>query len=207
MTAALENVSVLLADDHLAVAQGIQKLLKNQVSSIDVVPTGEDLLAAVQTSEPDLVLLDIGMPGISGIETLDRLRSRGHQMPVVMLTMYDEPALVKKAFASGATGYVVKQACGDELVSAMDSAMRGCRFVSPTLHWDQRPGKGVGKAPSQCQLAVLRLAADGLSAKQIAAELGVSTRTAESHKYQMMQALGVGTTIALIAKARHLGLI
>lgn len=207
MTAALESVSVLLADDHLAVAQGIQKLLKNQVSSIDVVPTGEELLAAVETSEPDLVLLDVGMPGISGFETLEQLRARGYRMPVVMLTMYEDLSLVKKAFSFGATAYVVKQACGEELLNAMNCAMRGERFVSPTLHWGD-PAHLRGRIDfTEKQLAVLRLAADCLTAKQIAVELGISARTAESHKFQMMQALGVSTTVALIATARKKGVI
>lgn len=207
MTAALESVSVLLADDHLAVAHGIQKFLKGQVNSIDVVRTGEDLLAAVQTSPPDMVLLDIGMPGISGIEALEQLRARGYQMPVVMLTMYDELSLVKRAFSFGATGYVLKQACGEELLSAMCCAMRGERFVSPTLHWGEPTYLRESVAFTDKQLAVLRLAAEALTAKQIAVELGISSRTAESHKFQMMQALGVSTTVALIAAARKKGFI
>jgi len=198
---------VLLADDHLTVAHGIQKFLKDQVSSIDVVRTGEDLLATVQTSPPDMVLLDIGMPGISGLEALEQLRARGYRMPVVMLTMYEDLSLVKKAFSFGANGYVVKQACGEELLNAMNCAMRGEKFVSPTLHWGD-PAHLRGRVDfTEKQLAVLRLAAECLTAKQIAVELGISSRTAESRKFQMMQALGVTTTVALIATARKKGVI
>jgi DNA-binding NarL/FixJ family response regulator len=101
-----------MADDHLVVAHGVQKLLKSHVQHIDVVPTGEALLEALALELPDIVLLDIGLPGISGIETLERLRQFSATVPVVMLSMHTELAVVQSALAAGATGYVVKQSVG-----------------------------------------------------------------------------------------------
>ncbi|MGH8039170.1 MAG: response regulator transcription factor [Stenotrophomonas sp.] len=197
-----------MAEDHLVVAHGVQKLLKDRVQRIDVVPTGEALLAAILLGIPDVVLLDIGMPGISGIETLVRLRLRGFLVPVVMLTMYDNIEMARKCIAAGAVGYVVKQASGDELLTAIGRAVRSEMFISPSVEFHQpartRPGEFV---PSSAQLAVVRLAARGLRAKQIAAELGLSCRTVESHKYSVMQNLGIRTTIELISWAKHEGYI
>jgi len=188
------GLSVLMADDHLVVAHGIQKLLKDHVQQIDVVRTGEEVLEAMLLGSPDMVLLDIGMPGMSGIETLQMLRLFGFTVPVVMLTMHTEPALVRKALAAGAIGYVLKQASGDELLTAIARASRGETYVSP--HVQCLEGRFV---PSSAQLAVLRLAARGLKAKDIASELGLSRRTVESHKYMMMQQLNFTTTIQLVS--------
>lgn len=201
-------ISVLMADDHLVVAHGIQKLLRSRVRRIDVVPTGEDLLAAMLLEPPDVVLLDIGLPGISGIQALELLRQFGFMVPVVVLTMHTESAVVHSAVAAGASGYVVKHASGDELLMAIESAMRGKMFISPSVGFHglaKRASEGF--VPSPAQLAVLRLAASGLRAKQIAVELGLSRRTVESHKYMMKQELGIRTTIELISWAQHEGYV
>jgi DNA-binding NarL/FixJ family response regulator len=203
-----QSLTVLMADDHLVVSHGIQKLLKDCVQRIEAVPTGEALLEAIALEQPDVVLLDIGMPGISGIETLVRLRLLGFKVPVVMLTMYDDMAMVGKAIAAGAIGYVVKQASGDELLTAIACAVHGEMFISPSINFYRLPRQSPEMfVPSSAQVAVVRLAADGLRAKQVAAELGLSCRTVESHKYAMMQQLGIGTTIELISWAKKHGYI
>lgn len=208
MPADTASLAVLMADDHLVVAHGIRKLLKDHVRRVEVVPTGEALLEAMLLGEPDVVLLDIGLPGISGIETLQMLRLFGFMVPVVMLTMYTDTIVVKKALAAGATAYVVKQASGDELLIAIENAMRGQAYVSPGIQFHEGFGDESARfVPSAAQLAVLRLAEKGLRAKQIAAELGVSCRTVESHKYCMMQQLDLTTTIQLVSWAKSEGYV
>lgn len=208
MAADTARLTVLMADDHLAVAHGIQKLLQDHVRRIEVVPTGEALLEAMSLVAPDVVLLDIGLPGISGIETLQMLRLLGFTAPVVMLTMHTDTAMVDKALSAGATGYVVKQASGDELLTAISCAVRGEVFISPNIQLHGASRQGFAKfLPSAAQLAVLRLAEKGLRAKQIATELGVSCRTVESHKYCMMQQLDLTTTIQLVSWAKSEGYV
>lgn len=208
MTTAIAGLAVLMADDHLVVTHGIRLLLKDHVRSVATVESGAALLASLLVSTPDVVLLDIGMPGISGIETLEALRLMGFTVPVVMLTMHDDEVMVHKALAAGATGYVVKNASSDELLNAILKASRREAFISAGVvrRMPVPPAKGEF-VPSQAQLAVVRLAAAGLGAKQIAAELGLSRRTVESHKYALMQRLDVTTTLSLIRRAKECGFI
>lgn len=208
MTAGTDGLAILMADDHRVVCHGIQLLLKDHVRSVDIVESGAAVLAALLVSTPDVILLDIGMPGISGIDTLEALRFFGFAVPVVMLTMHDNETIVRRALAAGATGYVLKQASSDELLAAIHHASRGVAYVSPGLgNRLPAPADAPRALPSPAQLAVVRLAATGLSAKQIAAELGLSRRTVESHKYALMQQHGLTTTLALISWAKKLGLI
>lgn len=174
--------------------------------SIQTVDSGYALLAALSTTTPDAVLMDIGMPGMSGIDTLEEMGRRGLEVPVVMLTMHDDEAMVRRALAAGAIGYVIKQAAADEVVTALEHAVRGVAFVSQGVQ-PFRVASVSGQPPSPAQMAVLRLVEKGLRPKQIAAELGISARTVESHKYMLMQRFGVTSTLALIWSARQEGLI
>ncbi|MGH8036726.1 MAG: response regulator transcription factor [Stenotrophomonas sp.] len=208
MAPIISGLQVLMVDDHVVVAHGVQRLLRGNVRSVDVVFSGEDLLAAMLLASPDVVVLDIGLPGISGIQALEAMRLFGFLVPVVMLTMYDDPALARKAIAAGAKGYVLKQASGDELLTAIEHAMRGEMFISQGVAVAMSYRHSAARfIPSGAQLSVLKLAERGLSAKQIAAELELSRRTVESHKYALMQHLGVNNTIQLISRAKAEGFI
>lgn len=206
MSTVTANLALLMVDDHPVVTHGIALLLEEYVRSVDSVSSGEELLAKLPISAPDVVLLDIGLPGISGLEALETLRLLGCTVPVIMLTMYDDEAMVRRALSVGASGYVVKNASGEELVTAIEYAARGEVFISSgtrrTSHF--APARN---GPTQGQLAILRLVSDGLSAKQIATTLGLSRRTVESHKYMLMQQYGARTTIGLIRKAKEAGTI
>lgn len=185
-----------------------KKTLENHVRQTKVVRTGEALLDAMQLGVPDVVLLDIGLPGISGIETLQMIRLVGFTVPVVMLTMHTDPAMVNAALSAGAAAYVVKQASGEQLLTAIERAIRGETYVSPGIYCYEGFGpRNASVRPSSAQLAVLRLAARGLRAKEIAMQLGLSSRTVESHKYMLMQQLEINTTIELIAWGKSQGLI
>jgi len=159
-------------------------------------------------SMPDVVLLDITMPDMSGLETLAELRRLRIEVPVVMLTMHDDEVMVRRALAAGAIGYVVKHAAGDEVVTAIEHAVEGIAFVSPSIQpFKRTESPACELPPSPAQMAVLRLIDKGLRPAQIALELGISPRTVESHKYTLMQRFEVTTTLALLRRARQQRLI
>jgi DNA-binding NarL/FixJ family response regulator len=199
---------VVLADDHRVVAQGIEHLLEDQFDSIELVSSGDALVEAVRRDPPDVVVADISMPGLSGIQALRRLREEGYVMPVVFLTMHDESSMAAEAIRAGARGYVLKSAAGDELVRALNGVMDGNTYVTPSLAADAITSAGRHQYMlTDKQLRILEYVARGLRSKQIAFELGVSVRTIESHKYAIMQELGVHGTLELVRKAEHEGLI
>jgi DNA-binding NarL/FixJ family response regulator len=199
---------VVLADDHRVVAQGIEHLLEDRFDSIELVCSGEELVEAVRRDPPDVVVADISMPGLTGIQALRRMREEGFEMPVVFLTMHDESSVAAEAIRAGARGYVLKSAAGEELVRALAGVMGGHTYVTPTLAMDAITNAGRQQyVLTDKQLRILEYVARGLRSKQIAYELGVSVRTIESHKYAIMQELGVHGTLELVRKAEHEGLI
>ncbi|WP_419403067.1 response regulator [Stenotrophomonas rhizophila] len=199
---------VVLADDHRVVAQGIEHLLEDRFESIELVSSGQELVDAVRRDPPDVVVADISMPGLTGIQALRRMREEGYEMPVVFLTMHDESSVAAEAIRAGARGYVLKSAAGEELVRALAGVMGGHTYVTPTLAVDAITNAGRQQyVLTDKQLRILEYVARGLRSKQIAYELGVSVRTIESHKYAIMQELGVHGTLELVRKAEHEGLI
>ena len=206
MAALPPTVRLLLADDHLLVAQGIERLLRERVEHVETVRSGEEIVEAVLRGGVDLVVADISMAGMSGIEALRELRRLGDATPFLFLTMHDSPEIAAEAVRAGASGYVLKACAGEELVSAITAVLSQRTYVTPTL---ALRALGVSGRPGLTtkQRDILDRVAQGLRSKQIAYELGLSVRTIESHKYEMMQALDVHSTVELVRKASHLGLV
>ncbi|RLK56105.1 LuxR family two component transcriptional regulator [Stenotrophomonas rhizophila] len=199
---------VVVADDHMLVAQGIERLLMDCFESIVLVSSGEELLDSLRRESPDVVVSDISMPGISGIDVMRQARSEGCLTPFVFLTMHDESSMAAEAIRAGARGYILKSAAGDELVRAINGVMDGQTYVTPTLAANAIVASGRCQyVLTDKQLRILEYVARGLRSKQIAYELGVSVRTIESHKYAIMQELGVHGTLELVRKAELDGLI
>lgn len=199
---------ILIADDHVVVGQGIAALLNEHFQSTELVTTGEALVTAVRVEPPDVVVSDISMPGISGLEAMQLLQSEGHAIPFVLLTMHNEPLLAAEAIRSGARGYILKSSAGDELVGALRSILGGSSYVTPSLLAEAiRTSLPHEYTPTTKQLHILERVSQGLRSKQIAYELGLSVRTIESHKYALMQALDVHGTLELIRKAEERGWI
>jgi DNA-binding NarL/FixJ family response regulator len=199
---------LVIADDHCMVAEGIEHLLAENFELVEVANDGPQLLDAVRRHSPDVVVSDISMPGMNGLEVLKQLRSDGVRTPFIFLTMHAEPALAAAAMRAGASGYVLKYAAGRDLVTAVRQVLDGGIYVTPS----------VGARYLSCQVQeihnltakqreVLRLVGQGLRSKQIASSLGLSVRTVEAHKYTMMQILGVHSTIELVRRAEELGLL
>ncbi|WP_313344337.1 response regulator transcription factor [Stenotrophomonas sp.] len=199
---------VVVADDHAMVAQGIRYLLQSSTSEIDVVTSGEELLQAIRTDLPDVVVADIGMPGISGIDAMVAARKEGINVPFLFLTMHDDVSMALTAMRAGANGYVVKNVAGEELVQALLEIARGGTYISQTLAarvlCSSNPREYVITSKQQRILEYLAL---GLRPQEIALELGVSPRTVESHKYALMQELEVHSTLQLLLKAKAEGFI
>jgi len=206
---------VLLADDHLLVAEALKSLLNPEFDLVGVVEDGRALLEAAATLRPDVIVADVTMPQLNGIDALMQLRQRGDRVPVVFLTMHRDVTFARRALDAGASGFVLKHSAPAELVTAIRAALDGRTYLTPQIAGDvleamkQGPVKTgdpvVSLTPRQRE--VLQLLAEGRSAKEIASSLSISARTVEFHKYQMMETLGLRTNAELIHFAIKHGLI
>lgn len=202
------SIRVLLADDHILVAQGLKMLLLETFASVCLVGTGEALLESVRRDPPDIVISDISMPGISGIDALRELQREGCTVPLLFLTVHDEPSLCTAAIRAGARGYVLKNSAGDQLVQAIEVVMAGGSYVTSSVGaLAMELSRNSRYMLSEKKLRIVEYVSRGMRSKQIAHRLSLSVRTVESHKYAIMQELGVHTTIELVRKAEKEGLI
>jgi DNA-binding NarL/FixJ family response regulator len=207
----MRRPTVLLADDHAIVMEGLASLLRREFSLVGTVADGARLIEAARQLQPDVIVTDVAMPGMSGLEALRRLRAEGIAAKVIFLTMHADAQLAAEALRAGASGFVVKHAAGKELIAAIHTALRGGRHVTPHLAADVLAALADGGAPGAGTLTprqreVVSLIAEGRTMKEVAAVLGLSPRTVETHKYQAMQALGFQTTADLIRHAIEHGL-
>jgi DNA-binding NarL/FixJ family response regulator len=200
---------VLLADDHTIVADGLRSLLNEHFDLVGTVRDGEALVEAARRLRPDIIVSDISMPGLNGLDALRRLNEDPPGPRMIFLTMHADADLATEAFRAGAAGYLVKHSAGDELITAIHEVLHGRFYLSPLITRDVLANlTGKSTQPSgrltPRQRDVLRLIVAGKRMKEIAAALDLSARTVESHKYEMMQTLGVKTTAELIQFAlRH----
>lgn len=203
------SLRLLVADDHLVVAQGIERLLLECFEHVDVVVSGEAVVDCVLAGNTDLVITDISMLGISGIEAMRRVHRLGYRTPFIFLTMHGDCRMAAEAIRNGASGYLLKSSAGEELVRAIRDVGAGRTYVTPTLAGPTifASGQQVDHNLTEKQQRILLYVAQGLRSKQIAYELGISVRTVESHKYAIMQVLGVHGTVELVRKAEQLGLV
>jgi DNA-binding NarL/FixJ family response regulator len=203
----MRRASVLIADDHAIVRDGLVSLLKEAYDVVGAVGDGEALLEAASRSRPDVIVTDVSMPGLSGLEVLAALRAGKVASKVIVLTMHHDAELAAQALREGAAGFLLKQAAGEELIAAIEQALRGHVSLAPSLIkpvMEQMADPGAARVQlTRRQQEVLRLIVEGRRMKEIAAALQLSTRTVESHKYEMMEVLGVHSTAELIRYALH----
>jgi DNA-binding NarL/FixJ family response regulator len=215
MTQSPRRPRVLLADDHLLVAEALTTLLSPEFDLVGVVEDGRQLIEAAGRLRPDVIVADIGMPHLNGIDALIRLREEGDQVPVVFLTMHKDATFARRAIEAGASGFVLKHSASVELVTALRAALDGKTYLTPQLAGEvleaMKQGPSQGSDPAAAltlrQREVLQLLAEGRSAKEIATSLCISTRTVEYHKYQMMESLDLHTNAELVRFAIKNGLV
>jgi len=211
----MTRARVLLADDHKVVAQGLKSMLSAEFDLVGIVTDGQAMVEAARTLQPDVIVADVTMPVLNGIDALEKLRQEAIQIPVVFLTMHNQAGYARRALGAGAAGYVLKLAAPEELIQAIRIALDGGTFVSPALAravFESADRAGDQQRAHVDQLSahqreILRMLADGLSAKEIAKKLDISSRTVESHKYQIMDALGAQSSAELIRLAIRHGLV
>ena len=206
---------VLLADDHLLVAEALKSLLTPEFDLVGVVEDGRALIEAAERLRPDVIVADVTMPHLSGIDALVQLRHSGNRVPVVFLTMHRDVTFARRALEAGALGFVLKHSASVELIAALHAALEGRTYLTPQLAGEvlesMKHGPELASDPvaslTPRQREVLQLLAEGRSAKEIASGLGISARTVEFHKYQMMETLGLRSSAELIRFAIKHGLL
>jgi len=195
------------------VAEGLEALLKDTFDLVGVVHDGRALLDAAETLRPDVIVTDISMPLLNGLDAIRQILSRRPGTNILVLTMHADTQLAVDAFRAGASGYVLKVSPGEELITAIGQVAQGRTYVTTLLAKDiiqilmEARGEGSSQALTARQREILQLIAEGRTMKEVASILNISPRTAESHKYAIMGTLGVETTAALIQCAIRLKLV
>ncbi len=201
--------AVLIADDHVLVGQGLASLIADKFDVISTVESGKDLLKIAATSVPDLALMDISMPDMTGLETAQKLLEMVPSCKVIFVSMHSNPEFVREAFAAGATGYVLKRAAASELLDAMQEVLKGNVYISQQIASGMLAAflRPRSTALTDRQRQVLRLISEGRSGKEIAESLSISVKTAQFHRTTIMQKLGVHSTAELTKYAIDHGII
>ena len=211
----MSNPRVLIADDHRILAEGVRGLLEPEFEVIGIVDDGRELVEAAKELQPDVIVADISMPSLNGIEAAVQLRDSGVTSKVVFLTQHREVAYARRAIEAGAAGFVLKHSVATELVTAIHEALRGQTYITPMIAGellDSYRTNDSGADDSMHRLTprqreVLQLIAEGHSAKQIASLLQIPPRTAEAHKANILDALGLQSTAELVQYAIRNGII
>jgi DNA-binding NarL/FixJ family response regulator len=208
----MSRTRILIADDHKMFAQGLEGLLEEEFELLETVGDGQALVEAAQTLSPDIIVVDISMPVLNGLDAVRRLKDAGNSARVIFLTMHADDRLLAEAFRCGGSAYVLKQSAGEDLIHAIREVLDGRKYVTPLIasEWVQDLAEQVDRTQKLTltprQREVLQLIIEGCTMKEIANRLGISTRTAESHKYEIMEGFGIDNTAELVQYALKLGL-
>jgi DNA-binding NarL/FixJ family response regulator len=204
---------VILADDHTLLLGAFESLLAGDCEIVGQVTDGRALVTAAETLRPDVIVLDIEMPHLNGLEAASRIKRAFPEVKLVFLTVNEDPDVAAEAFRRGASAYLVKRSAASELAAAIREVMRGRAYVTPLMteglmgslsQADERPSS---PELTSRQREVLRLLAEGNSMKQVAAVLNLTPRTVAFHKYQMMTQLKIKSTAELIRYAVRHGIV
>ena len=210
----MKRPRILLADDHTLMAEALKHLLQGDFDVVGTVGDGRALLEAAAQLHPDLVVVDIGMPLLNGLDAGEQLKALHPHIKVIYLTQNREPRIAAEALRRKASGYLLKDSAASELTAAIREALQGRCYVSPSIaaamaDLDLSPGTQDGRLRdlSPREREVLQLLAEGKSMKEVAAILEISPRTVEFHKYRTMELLGLKTVAELVQYAIRHGLI
>jgi DNA-binding NarL/FixJ family response regulator len=211
----MRKFRVLLADDHKIVLEGLKSLLEPEFDLVGTVEDGSALVKEAERLHPDVIVADISMPLLNGIEAVRQIKKTDDRIKVVFLTMHPDVAYATRAFEAGASGYVLKRSASRELITAINDVMKERTYVTPMIAGEllqsykkTQPGQDVfNKKLTHRQEEILQLLAEGYPIKEIANILHISPRTVETHKYNMMQELKLKTTADLVKYAIKQGII
>jgi DNA-binding NarL/FixJ family response regulator len=211
----MKRSRVLIADDHSMVIDGLRALLEPEYEVVGAVNDGRAVLPEVRRLQPDVVVIDISMPLLNGLDCARQLRDAGCTAKILILTMHPDATLAQEALAAGASGYVLKSSPGSELKAALGDVLRGRIYLSPAVTRDMDEVMGrmtsihqdVWARLTPRQREVLQLLAEGKSHKEVANVLNISVKTAEYHKYAILDKLGLKTNAELVQYAIRHGII
>ena len=211
----MKKPRILLADDHKIVLEGLKSLLEPEFELVGTVEDGRALVAEATKLRPDVIVADISMPQLNGIEAVRQIKEKDEKTKIVFLTMHPDPSYAASAFDAGASGFVLKHSAPSELITAIKEAIRGRTYITPLIAGDLIRTYQKGGSPashlktelSSRQRDILQLLAEGKSAKEIGSILSISARTVEFHKYRIMEQLNIKTSAELVQYAIKLGLL
>ena len=205
---------LMLADDHTIVVEAFRKLLEPQYNIVGAVSDGRALLEIAPELNPDLIVVDIGMPLMNGLEAGLRLKKQMPRVKLIFLTMNNDPDLATEAMRSGASGYLLKSSAAEELTRAIQLALKGKRYVTPQIASGMQSSfirnpraKWQAKTLTPRQREVVQLLAEGKPMKEVATILNITPRTVAFHKYRIMEALNIGSNAELIEFAIKSGIL
>jgi DNA-binding NarL/FixJ family response regulator len=209
-------IPILIADDHGVVREGLRRLLEGEpdLKVVGEAADGRELLEQIERARPSVVILDISMPHLGGLEALERIRAKHPGVKAILLSMHSDGPFVQSAVALGADGYLLKNGPAAEVIEAVRAVVRGGSYFSPPVAKEiveqlRTPKRGADPFSllSAREREVLHLIAEGRSAKEIAGELSISTKTVEAHRTSLMRKLGVRKATELVRYALRHGLV
>jgi len=203
----LPSFRVLLADADQRFAEEMADMLSPVIGSFEIAHDGITLVKRVLTGAIDLVVSDITLPMLSGFQALQQLREKGSSVPFIALSAHGDPAVTREALLSGCNGYVVKQLVSEELCRAVEAVAHGYQYLSPSALTAIMLAPPPTHRLSRRQGQIINCVADGFRTAEIAASLGISPRTVESHRQALLRLFGVHNSIALIREAEKQGLV
>ncbi|MDM8168323.1 response regulator transcription factor [Roseovarius sp.] len=201
---------IVIVDDHPMVAEGIQSILESydDVQVIATLSTGQQIIDNVETLRPDVILLDLNMPGIGGLSTTEIILERRPETRILILSMHDSPEYISSALSHGAVGYVLKDVPTEEIKRAIDAVMAGRRYLCTGAQGSLAPREGgLREQLTNREQTILLQVAQGRSNREVALDLDISIRTVETHRKNIKSKLGISSTAGLTRYAMEHGML
>jgi DNA-binding NarL/FixJ family response regulator len=204
----MKRIRVLLADDHQMLMDALKSVLEPRCEVVGAVTDGHSLLEAAEKLRPDVVVLDIAMPQLNGLDAARKLQQKMPAVKLIVMTMNEDPYLVGEAFRAGASGFLLKQAAGFELIDAIEKVLKGGKYLTPraakgmtSISLREPKSREHAPVPSGREREVIQLLAEGRTMKEAASVLKITTRTVAAHKYHAMELLQIKTNAELVQYA------
>ena len=204
-----ELIKVMIVDDHPMVAEGIQSILESydDINVVGCLPNGRAAIDSVAELDPDVILMDLNMPEIGGLSATEILLERQPDTRIVILSMHDNPEYISSALSHGAMGYILKDVPTDEIKLAIDTVMRGERYLCTGAQGSLEPKDATRESLTEREQTILLQLAQGKSNKEVAVTLDISVRTVETHRKNIKRKLGISSTAGLTRYAMEHGVL